>query len=55
MDKATAEKMVDHHAQKVLEYNSKDGNFIFGELQDARANLIEALTTRKSTKEGEQE
>lgn len=51
MDKATAEKMVDNHATKVLEYNSKDFKFVFGELQDARAELIEALT--QTTDNGE--
>lgn len=42
MDKAAVEKMVDNHSQKVLEYNRKTGGFIFGELQDSRAALIEA-------------
>ena len=50
MDKATAERMVDNHAKKVLEYNSPEGKFIFGELQDARAALIAALT--ETTRQG---
>lgn len=41
MDREKAEKMVDYHAVKVLEYNR--GIFVFGELQDSRSQLIEAL------------
>lgn len=48
LDREAWEKLVDAHARAVIDYNSKDGRFRFGELQEARDELITQFAALRS-------